>query len=51
MNMVIVVLLFPAGLKVLVVMLFVFVVFSIHACVMMPMLGPQVKWPVMVDGS
>ena len=51
MNMVIVELLFPAGLKVLVVMLFVFVVFSIHACVVMLMLGLQVKWPVIVDGS
>ena len=51
MNMVIVVLLFPAGLKVLVVMLFGFVVFSIHACVVMLMLGLQVKWPVIVDGS
>ena len=40
MNMVIVVLLFPAGLKVLVLMLFAFVVCSIHACVMMLMLGP-----------
>ena len=51
MNMVIVVLLFPAGLIVLVVMLFVFVVFSIHACVVMLMLGPQFKWPMIVDGS